>query len=69
MLQIGRDLGIWDTHRISGLSQFPRRFHQLNARRFPDITFAQPQNWPGTAIFERAVDNKSLGTTPARRAM
>ena len=62
-------MGIWDTHRIAGLSQFPHRIPQHNARRFPDITFAQPRNWSITAIFDRPVDNKSLAITPARRAM
>ena len=43
---------IWDTHRIAGLSQFPRRF--------PDATFAQPQNWPAIAIFSTALWMKNL---------
>jgi hypothetical protein len=57
----------WDTHQIFRLSQFPRRVHQHNARRFPDTTFPQPRNWPGTASFDHPVDNKSLDRTPARR--
>ena len=63
----GPDARTWDTHQIFRLSQFPRRVHQHNARRFPDTTFPQPLKWPGTAIFERVVDNKSLDRTPARR--
>ncbi len=64
---------IWDTQDedLGHPSNFqpepvPRRVHQLNARRFPDATFAQPRNGPGTAIFDRPVDNKSLDGTPTR---
>jgi len=51
---------IWDTHQIFRLSQFPRRVPQRNARRVPDATFAQPQNWPAIAIFSTAPWMKNL---------